>query len=177
MDSRSLTMLALALATGCAHREVPPSTDRVLAKELSVPAPPSEVWNAWTTVEGVKTFFSPAARIEPRTGGAYEMYFAPDLPEGARGSEGCTIVTFNPDRELAFTWNFPPSLPSIRHEHTIVRVQLRPEGIGTRVLLEQTGWKGGPEWERGYAYFDRVWGGVLERLAQRFRTGPMDWGK
>ena len=49
--------------------------DKILRKEVVVPASLKEVWDAWTTTEGVKTFFSSEAKIELAIGGSYEIYF------------------------------------------------------------------------------------------------------
>jgi len=150
----------------------------VLVKERMVHAPAAEVFAAWTTDEGVKTFLAPQALVEARVGGAFEMYFSPDAPRGSRGSEGCTILALEPDTHLAFTWNFPPLLPAIRYEYT--RVDLWLEAVGedaTRVLVKQTGWRSGPEWQQGLQYFEQAWELVLDRLVSSFRFGPVDWDR
>src|SRR5688572_23586120 len=56
--------------------------DRVLRAELVLAAPIESVWAAWATEEGVKTFFAPGARVEPRVDGAYEIYFDPTAAPG-----------------------------------------------------------------------------------------------
>ena len=148
----------------------------VLEKEAVVFAPVADVWHAWTTTSGVKTFFAPQARVELKEGGAYEMYFLLDEEPGSRGSEGCTITEFEPEQKLAYTWNFPPTLPSIRNEHTLVTVTMEPAGADrTRVVIRQTGWKEGPDWDQGFRYFQRAWMLVLARLEHRFAKGPLDW--
>jgi uncharacterized protein YndB with AHSA1/START domain len=150
--------------------------ERTLEKEVVVDAPVADVWQAWTTVSGVKTFFAPEARVELEPGGAYEMYFLLDAPAGSRGSEGCTITEFEPEQKLVCTWNFPTTLPSIRNEHTLVTVTMEPAGPGrTRVAVSQTGWKEGPDWDQGFRYFQRAWMLVLARLEHRFAKGPVDW--
>ena len=53
-------MCALALTTCVAAEE------RAVSKQVTVKAPVEAVWNAWTTTEGVKSFFAPDARIEAR---------------------------------------------------------------------------------------------------------------
>ena len=153
-------------------------TGRTLTKDVTVAAPRKEVWAAWTTKAGVKTFFAPEALIEPIRGGRYELHFDPEAPRGKRGSEGCIVVESNPESLLVFTWNFPPTLPSIRDAHTIVRVRFLEQGPKrTKVSLEQMGWQAGEDWEQGYQYFLAAWSTVLDRLKMRFAKGPIDWSK
>ena len=37
-----------------------------------VAASPKQAWDAWTTREGIVSFFAPDARIEPRVGGLWD---------------------------------------------------------------------------------------------------------
>jgi uncharacterized protein YndB with AHSA1/START domain len=124
-----------------------------VVKEIDVRASPSDVWKAWTTVDGVKTFFAPAARIDLRPGGAYEIAFD--------GTAGSTVVAIEPMKKLAFGWSIAPHAP------TTVTVELLPQGKTTRVRLTQSG--------STDEHFERTWGVVLARLAHRFRRGPLDW--
>ena len=81
--------------------------DRVLRVEMAVAAGMEEVWNAWASEEGVKTFFAPGAHVEPRVDGAYEIFFNPRGEPGQRGAEGMRVLAFEPPRRLVFTWNAP----------------------------------------------------------------------
>ena len=51
---------------------------RAIETEVIVPASLAEVWDGWTTAQGVATFLGPRARIELAVGGPYEIYFDPD---------------------------------------------------------------------------------------------------
>jgi uncharacterized protein YndB with AHSA1/START domain len=156
--------------------EVPKMETRELRREAVVDAKLEDVWQAWTTEEGVKTFFTPQARIELERGGAYEMYFMPDAPEGTRGSEGCKFVEIVPNKRLVFTWNFPPTIPSIRNEKTEVSLDFSAVNQEqTRVSIVHKGFKEGDDWDKGYKYFEDAWTLVLERLKYRFSEGPIDW--
>lgn len=168
--------LAVLLASGSTAAQVKPM--KKIEKSILVPAPVSEVWQAFTTVEGVTTFFAPKARLELRLEGPFEMLFAPEMPPGSQGSEGCQVLSFLPEKMLSFTWNAPPKFPSVRNggEHTFVVVEFEPAGPrATKVVLTHLGWREGAEWDQVYAYFERVWGVVLSRLAHRFEKGPLDW--
>lgn len=142
---------------------------RSLNYSTTVSATPEQVWDAWTTETGLTAFMCDAAFIEPVVGGAYEIYFDMDAPAGSRGSETCTILAYAAPHHLAFSWNFPPSMPAIRFEHTRVDLQFAPTSDGrTEVRFTQTGWQDGPAWDEGYRYFERAWRSVLHWLEQYF---------
>lgn len=147
----------------------PERFERFIVKSATVAGAMDDVWKAWTTVEGVTSFFAPQARVDARPGGAYEIVFEPAAPPGERGSEGCKILGLDAPRLLAFDWNAPTHLPAVRRQRTIVNVQLDPSpGGGTDVRLTALGWGNGAEWEQAHAYFERAWDKVLEWLARRF---------
>lgn len=145
--------------------------------EVIVEASPAQVYQAFTTLEGVKTFFAPGGKIELRAGGPYEIYFMPEAPAGSRGADICTVVSFEANKRLSFTWNFPPSIPALRSAGALtqVTVGLSAEGKRTRVKLRHDGWQEGADWEKGRAYFSHAWPVVLARLKHRFAVGPLDW--
>jgi uncharacterized protein YndB with AHSA1/START domain len=153
--------------------------DRVLRTELTVAAPLAEAWKAWTTEDGVKSFFAPGCHIEPKVDGAYEIFFNPQGEPGLRGAEGMRILAFEPERRLAFTWNAPPTIPAIRGQRTMVEVAFASlDAQHTRIRFTHLGWGEGADWDAAYAYFDTAWNTfVLPHLVHRFTSGPIDWGK
>ena len=168
-------VVAVGRKLGRAPREDEPAAIEI-EKKVMIYASAQEVYDAWTTHAGVTSFFAPDARIDLRPGGAYEMYFMPSAPEGSRGGEGCTVIEFTPGAHVAFTWNFPPTLPTIRDEHTRVDLDfVAIDGEITEVTLRQSGFKTGGEWPEGVEYFERAWDVVLDRLVHRFRIGPVNW--
>ncbi len=142
-----------------------------------IPAPITDVWDAWTTAEGCKTFFAPSCKIKLKTGGAYEMYFSHEPKAGLRGSENCIILAIQAEKMLSFTWNAPMELPAIRAQFTHVTLYFdKLSDTTTKVTLIHDGWGVGEEWDAAFQYFQYAWGGVvLPRLAYRFKIGPVDW--
>lgn len=149
---------------------------RAITDDLVIKAPVSEVYNAWTTREGIRSFFAPDANINLKVMGKYEMIFLPDNPEGLRGGEGNVILSFQKDKMLSFTWNAPPELKIVRNERTHVMLRFIPINRNeTRLLFFHDGWGEGEEWEKSYNYFNHAWKKVvLPRLQYRFETGPVD---
>lgn len=149
---------------------------RAITGEVVVSATISEVWEAWTTEAGARTFFAPDCKIDLKPGGVYEMYFSPESPPGLRGGEGCQVMAIQPEKMLSFSWNAPPSLPDVRGHFTHVIIRLFKEIDGTGVSLVHDGWGDGGEWDKAFAYFEAAWKQVvLPRLVFRFNNGPVDW--
>jgi uncharacterized protein YndB with AHSA1/START domain len=144
--------------------------DRRIIFPVEVAAPVDSVWAAWTTEAGVKSFFTPNCKVESRVDGAYEMYFAPDAPEGLRGGEGNKILAMQPGKLFSFTWNSPPTLPEARKQRT--HVDIRFQSLGekkTQITLIHGGWGDGGEWDKAFEYFSKAWGQmVLPSLQKRF---------
>jgi uncharacterized protein YndB with AHSA1/START domain len=135
------------------------------------------LWEAWTTEEGLKSFFAPECNLDLRVGGAFELLFDLDAEPGRQGSEGTALLAIQPKVMLSFTWNAPPHLPNVREHFTHVVVRFRELAPArTEVALTHNGWGEGEEWDTAYDYFTRAWNDVvLPRLAYRFSVGPVNW--
>jgi uncharacterized protein YndB with AHSA1/START domain/uncharacterized protein YciI len=144
-------------------------TDRVIHREAVVPATIDEVWHAWTTTEGINSFFSSNAKVELRIGGPFEIYFDMNASPGFRGSEGCIILSYLPKKMLSFSWNAPPSLGEMRNRRThavLMFDELEPGS--TKVTFDHIGWGEGPQWEEVYNYFDKAWTLVFTNFEKSF---------
>ena len=152
------------------------AAERAIDKEIVVPANVDAAWAAWTTREGIISFFAPDAVVDPRVGGAFQIHINPLAEPGMKGADDMRFLALQPKKMLSFDWNAPPSLPEARQQRTFVLVRLTAvDDKSTRVAIHHTGWGDGGEWDKAYAYFDRAWGNVLINLRKRFESGPMDW--
>ena len=151
--------------------------ERAVLAEVTINAPQSEVWLAWTTEAGVRSFFAPACRVELGLRGAYEMYFDQAAPVGRRGGEGMILLAIQAPSMLSFAWNAPPELPRVRPQMTHVTVRLSAVTPRTTLVrLYHDGWGEGGEWDEAFRYFESAWRDVvLPRLRYRFAVGPVDW--
>ena len=166
----TLAVVLLVLASFATAQE------RALNKEAIVPAPVEAVWQAWTTRDGIVSFFAPDAEIEPRVGGAFHVHMDPLAQPGMKGADEMRFMALQAPTMLSFDWNAPPHLAQVRQQRTFVVVRLKDiDGKSTRVTLHHTGWGDGGEWDQTYAYFDRASGNVLVKNKKRFETGPQDW--
>ena len=162
----TLFSIALMLINAAAAQSLAP--DITVTKVIN--APVAEVWKAWTTAEGIESFFAPkAAQVVPEPGGVFELWFGLDLPAGSRGSEGYLFHSVVPMRQLVFEWNAPPTIPTIRRLRTLVYLDFVPvEGDRTSLTLRNFGYGQGEEWAKAKAYFERAWPAVMASLEKRF---------
>lgn len=163
--NRVWTSLVLGLFAAAAQ-----ATDRIIVATVEVEASPEAIWHLWTTEEGL-SFFAPAARIDLRPGGAYEVYFLPDAPEGMRGSEGTTVLGLQENRMLTVTWALPPYMQEVRPHLTPLTIEILPvDAASTRVMITHSGWGEGGEWDEAFAYFQDNWPQVLALMAEALTT-------
>jgi uncharacterized protein YndB with AHSA1/START domain len=158
----------------------PPTTDPLapIHAETTVASGPHEVWQCWTTGAGMKSFLTDA-KVDLGIGGSFEIYFGPESAVGQRGSEGCTILSYEPESMLSFSWNAPPKFGSLREKRTWVVLHLEPYGgHATKVTLAHLGFAeqaaadpgNRAGWADIRAYFDDAWPSVLAALREHFET-------
>ncbi|KPP81287.1 MAG: hypothetical protein HLUCCA04_09870 [Oceanicaulis sp. HLUCCA04] len=162
---RALLIVCLALAASSAAAQDRPPAERVVTASVVADVPVSEAWRLWTTNEGVTSFFAPAANIELRPQGPFELFFAPDAEPGQRGSDGTIILGYQEERMLSASWALPPYMEEVRPHHTHLLIRFEPlDEDRTRVSLTHSGWGEGEAWDTAYAYFENVWPRVLEAM-------------
>lgn len=139
---------------------------KIISKKILVNCPIEKAWWKWTTHEGLKTFFGQDNEVDLRVGGPFEIYFSMDAPAGSRGSEGCKVLSYLPQKMLSFSWNAPPQFSDIRngdyHTWVVVRFSELENGKRTEVELSHLGWPESENWNEVYMYFDKAWGHVFE---------------
>jgi uncharacterized protein YndB with AHSA1/START domain len=148
-----------------------PAPDKALIFEVTIPASPTAVWQAFTTSDGLSTWLTPNAVVDLRKGGEWTAHF----PGGKTG--GGTILSFAPEKELTLAAMAPEWFPTVRQQRTTAKFQFFGAGDSTVVRLTQTGWKSGEEWDRAYDYLAQGNAQLLATLRRRFTDGPIDWEK
>lgn len=151
------------------ERYVADPSDKIMRKEVTVETSLDAVWHAWTTSDGVNSFFARESDIKLAIGGPYEIYFRLDSTPGLRGSEDCRVLSFLPKQMLSFEWNAPPEFGELRNKRT--QVILLFESISpnqTKVIFSHLGWGKGNDWDKLYDYFDEAWSYVLGNFRKYF---------
>ena len=174
MMKQLFLFLALVLALSASPRLH--ATERAIDKSIEINASLDQAWDAWTTREGIVSFFAPDAKVEPRVGGAFQIYIDPTAPPDSKGADEMRFLALQPKKMISFDRNAPPHLAQARAQRTFVVVRFEPlTDKTTRVTLHHSGWGDGGQWDQAYTYFDRAWVGVLGNLKKRFDSGPQDW--
>ncbi|HHU56300.1 MAG TPA: SRPBCC domain-containing protein [Acholeplasmataceae bacterium] len=141
---------------------------RTIIKERLIKKSREYLYNKWTTNEGLNSFFSADNDIEIKPNGKYEIYFTSDTSIKERGSEGCTVLSFIPNRMFSFTWNTPPQFKDLRYSgyYTWVVLEFIEIENGTLVRLTNLGYPNNEAWDKAYKYFDKAWDYVLDNLVE-----------
>ena len=137
--------------------------------QLKLQAPVEAVWHAWTDSETITKWFSPEAYIEPRLGGAYELYFDPD-DHDHMSTKGCKITKIQPTTHLSFQWRGPDQYLHVMNDPepaTHVHIEFQEEGVETTITVIHEGWGTGQAWDEAREWHKKAWEGVLKDL-QKF---------
>jgi len=100
------------------------------------PHAPERVWRALTEREVLARWLMPND-FEPRVG--HRFTFRTDPGPGFDGIVSCEVLELDAPTSLAFTWRGGPI-------DTVVRFTLVREGEGTRLRMDQTGFRGIKAW-------------------------------
>lgn len=144
-----------------------------------VEAPVEQVWQAWTTRDGVKSFLGLDGEVEARPGGLFRVIYQPGAatPQ-ARGNDG-RVLAIEPMRMLSVTWMTPMHMKALAGQSTVLTLYFSPVDGGrrTRVELINTGYGTGALWREAHAYNVKGWDRVMSGLEARFRHGPLPWDR
>jgi uncharacterized protein YndB with AHSA1/START domain len=145
--------------------------EKIVRKEVHIPATRQQLWDAWTTTEGITSFLAPRAKIELQVGGAFECCFELEKPEGEQGSEGCKVLAFWPMDYVTFSWNAPTEFPDERQQLTKVVVEIdRHDDTHYRLILTHMGFGSGGRWDEVVEFFDKAWSIALDNLQEQFKV-------
>ena len=116
---RSVKLGALLLAIAVPAQ----AAERAIDKEVVVPAALDAAWAAWTTREGIVSFFSPDAVVDAKVDGAFHIYINPLAEPGMKGADDMRFLAVQPTQMISFDWNAPPHLPEARAQRSFVIVR------------------------------------------------------
>jgi uncharacterized protein YndB with AHSA1/START domain len=113
-----------------------PSSDE-LTREVILPVPPEEAWDALTTESELEAWFADEVELDPRPGGEATFRW-----EG-RGSRRAVVEEVSEPWRFAFRWDEEPD-GATRSEGgpgTQVVFTLHEHPRGTRLVVVESGWR------------------------------------
>jgi uncharacterized protein YndB with AHSA1/START domain len=136
---------------------VAPDGERVLQQHIEIDAPVEEVWQAFTTTAGFRSWAAPVAVVDFRLGGVIEAAYDPQGRIGAPGNIKNQIVAYVPQRMLALrNVQAPPKLPfdaaTFQKIHTVNFFEPITKNR-TRITVSQPGFGEGPVYDGVYKFF------------------------
>jgi uncharacterized protein YndB with AHSA1/START domain len=129
---------------------------RTVVVERELPHPAEKVWRALTQPHLVEEWLM-QGDVKPAVGHRFNL----------RGDWGgvldCEVLAVEPHRTLSYTWNFAHDDPAY-NLRSVVTFTLTPTGAGTRLRMEQSGFR--PEQKQAYGGAHAGWPRFLDKLEQ-----------
>lgn len=161
-----LCALALVFATP------EPRAQRVLEHEVVLDAPVAEIWDLWTTAEGLRSWMAPFVRVDLRPGGKIESNYDPSAQAGDEGNIHLEILAYDPRRMLCLRGVVPDMFPQAQAEGrdlwSVTTFEPAACGTATRLTMRGHGYGEGGDWDRMYRFFEAANQGLLDSLVARY---------
>jgi uncharacterized protein YndB with AHSA1/START domain len=130
-----------------------------IRREITFSQPPEDVWQALTDSAVLAEWLMPND-FEPRVGHRFTFRTQPNPQANFDGIVRCEVLECEPPRQLAYSW-------AGGGVDTRVTYRLEPDGGGTRMLFEQSGFEH-PQALQGAEY---GWTHMLEQLGKILSAG------
>jgi len=124
--------------------------------ERDLPHPPERVWRALTQPHLIEEWLM-KNDFRPEVGHRF------NLSGDWGGVLDCEVLAIEPHRMLSYTWNFTHDDPTYNLK-SVVTFTLVPTGTGTRLRMEQAGFR--PDQKQAYGGAKAGWPQFLENLEQ-----------
>jgi uncharacterized protein YndB with AHSA1/START domain len=136
-----------------------PSQVETISFEVDLPHSPDKVWRALTDPELMAEWLLPVTGLKLEVGAAFVLKTQP-YP-GWDGTVSCKMLEIEAKKKLSYTWTVP-------FLDTVVTFELSPTAKGTRLTIEQAGFKPDQKQESGGARYGwKMMGGKLIELLDR----------
>jgi uncharacterized protein YndB with AHSA1/START domain len=136
-----------------------PSQVETISFEVDLPHSPDKVWRALTDPELMAEWLLPVTGLRLEVGAAFMLKTQP-YP-GWDGTVSCKMLEIEAKKKLSYTWTVP-------FLDTVVTFELSPSAKGTRLTIEQAGFKPDQKQESGGARYGwKMMGGKLIELLDR----------
>lgn len=134
----------------------PPNRSVVIERDL--PHSPEKVWRALTQADLVAQWLMPND-FEPVVGRKFNFRL-PAMP-GWNGVTDCEVLAIEPHKHLSYTWGQSGDEAATGIK-TVVTFTLTPTASGTRVRMEQSGFR--PHEDRNFEGAKYGWASFIDKL-------------
>ena len=137
------------------------SETRSVVVERDIPHPPEKLWRALTQPHLISEWLMRNDDFQPVAGHAFRL-------NGDWGGVDCKVLEVEPGKTLTYRWDHPHKDPAF-NLLSVVSFTLTPTATGTRLRMEQTGFRpeqkqafGGARhgWEANFTNLERVLAGL-----------------
>lgn len=128
-----------------------------IRQQINIATGPRAVWRAFTTAEGLASWWVDEARVEARTGGRVVLTSEGD--DGEPVEERGMYLEFLPTRKLEIAWDNVGKAPT---KGSRVQIQIARAGQDTRVAIVHSG--GDVEEGELFDELDKGWKAALRSL-------------
>jgi uncharacterized protein YndB with AHSA1/START domain len=148
------------------------TADQPLVHQAVVDAPVKEVWNAWTTDEGLQAWMAPKVDFTLRVGGKMLASYDPTSNLNDEKTIENTVISFDPERMLSIKCTkVPKGFPfgkAIEDVWTVLYFSPTPEGK-TTLLIRMIGYNGSQESMEMKKFFERGNQATLDELVKHYK--------
>lgn len=132
-----------------------------IQRELRLPHPREKVWRAIASSSALADWMYPND-FEPRVGHPFTFRVPPNPKVGFEGlTVRCEVLECSPPERLVFSWSAGGPV-----ENTQVSFRLEPDGVGTRLLFEHSGFDlSHPFGNQAFKGAQFGWAKMLEQLS------------
>jgi uncharacterized protein YndB with AHSA1/START domain len=133
---------------------------KAIQREILIPQPREQVWRALTDRTALAEWMFPND-FAPRVGHHFTFQVPPNPKAGFGGLVvRCEVLECDPPSRLAFSWSAGGLVD------TRVSFRLEPDGEGTRVLFEHSGFDVSQPWgEQAFKGAEYGWAKMLKQLS------------
>jgi uncharacterized protein YndB with AHSA1/START domain len=160
----SLILALTAFATSARAQDVGP-----IVHEGAVAAPVAQVWQAFSTSEGLRSWLAPHAEIDMKVGGLMRTNYNAPLDD-PRTIEN-TVISFEPERMLSIRVSkAPANFPfpnAVRQMWTVIYFAEDDAGR-TSVRIVGLGFDASPESQRMRTFFNQGNAATLSQVQRHF---------
>ena len=130
-------------------------TRTALHQEIDLKASPQRIYEALLSSKDFASFTGAPAEIDPKAGGAFSLF------GGAIAGRNIELV---PNQRIVQAWRPREDFPE--GTYSLVKIELKPQGPGTKLILDHTGFPEGHYDHLNAGWYSHYWEPLKKFLTQ-----------